>query len=1032
MSSITDYLYRIQELTNKNLKILTAIQEAFSTKKDNVTVNIGGSSYVVPSFISLENKISSLQNNFENLVDIPKTGEASLTLDGNTQRIRLAGYSVAPSKVDLENVTNFEVENNDIFKDFLTPCPYLHIGLPTVANNCKTVNVKKISFRNQELAVRIQDFIKNQSEETPIHTGQIEYKDVRAVLNGYVEDVDYIEYDTLMRLPLKTPYATGEYTINKIVDWYLDNIFEEHYTIQVNEDLTYIQNGVIERNIIPGDYLLTNDNKNKLLVEEVHDTSKELKVKVINGAYTNLTDMTSGLRDKYTLKYYQHSDLDEFKYINIPLEEDRYICVFIAPVDDELNTTAAFGLGLYFDTYTLTVDIDGTIYPFDEYYKNYVHNVGDTLFGMVSMFDAYMQNYTKDEFDTFTGYMPAIEDGNITVTQINKHLNDAAPIQHIRKLYTQKVDLKSNLTKVNNDINSLNSTLKKLSLDDSNREQYQNQLAQLANEKVSITKSLVANVSDIATSANNSEVPIENAKYHIRGYVDTQVDSLPTIIGVDIEYRYKNKNKFTGNATTINENFIFSDWNRQSSFINMKQPSTNGIIYLYQYPANNDNMNEPSFNQIDIPISQGELVDIRVRYIYDLGYPFVKTTSAWSSIYTVEFPVEYLANIEILDIIKENNDDALKYGFEGILEEHGVIKHVDDKQLEQDLTYFHKASSIASGFYTPERKIIPLFDKLSSFNDAILQLQSEVLGAKSENLIVSIADENRSIRLLPYTTGTFEVRPYASIAEDDYINIKESQSAPNTYRCGHTQLNITLYNNGKYTLKLHSIFPGINSTAITENSGALINASAYVNTQDKVFMNFTDNGIQEQNYNQTIYFRILSKYGNEHLVENSASMTSPAGAGGDWSIIGNAGVVPYVDGNTSPTSGLPDTYVATLYPYILDESALRISDGKTFYELAPGESITIPMMFYYGFVGFTNSLPEAIVKTFSFDVRTSLYQDPVNYTCKIIANYQNKTYNKIIRDVSMVTPGSVYNSSISTDSTGLSIMATNANMLATR
>ena len=70
--------------------------------------------------------------------------------------------------------------------------------------------------------------------------------------------------------------------------------------------------------------------------------------------------------------------------------------------------------------------------------------------------------------------------------------------------------------------------------------------------------------------------------------------------------------------------------------------------YKFEMEANNDNINEPSFNQIDIPISQGETVDIRLKLVYDFGYPFVHTSSTWSKIVNIKFPEEYLKDVQIL------------------------------------------------------------------------------------------------------------------------------------------------------------------------------------------------------------------------------------------------------------------------------------------------------------------------------------------------------------------------------------------------
>ena len=58
--TLNEYLVEIQELTKKNFEILKALNNSFYTKSEHLRVNIDNSDYVIPSFISLENKISTL------------------------------------------------------------------------------------------------------------------------------------------------------------------------------------------------------------------------------------------------------------------------------------------------------------------------------------------------------------------------------------------------------------------------------------------------------------------------------------------------------------------------------------------------------------------------------------------------------------------------------------------------------------------------------------------------------------------------------------------------------------------------------------------------------------------------------------------------------------------------------------------------------------------------------------------------------------------------------------------------------------
>jgi hypothetical protein len=104
------------------------------------------------------------------------------------------------------------------------------------------------------------------------------------------------------------------------------------------------------------------------------------------------------------------------------------------------------------------------------------------------------------------------------------------------------------------------------------------------------------------------------------------------------------------------DKFIFSDWIDMKSFYLSKIPyfDKENNTYNFKTEADNSALNEPSFNQIDIPITQGENVDIRLKVVYDLGWPFVMTTSEWSDIVNIKFPTEYFGDIELSKIIQEN------------------------------------------------------------------------------------------------------------------------------------------------------------------------------------------------------------------------------------------------------------------------------------------------------------------------------------------------------------------------------------------
>lgn len=992
---ITEYMTQLQELTTRNLEILKALNESFYTKKNHLVATIDNVNYVIPSFLSLENKIDTLQQNLENICDAPKTGEAVTYFDGTTQKVQLLGYSTAPTRLTLNPVTKFSTKSNDVFKDFMTPVPYLKLDITSISNSTKNIVIKKVCLKNVTLQQQVAEASANNA---------IRYSDLAKILYLYDEDVDYTEYDTTQRLPYRRGGTEGSYTIETIVDNWTDSDFNEFYTLVINEDLVYYgEEETIQYDLIAGDKLVTRNGKVQLEITEVHPLSKTMTVKVLYGGYVNLATTSSLNADLYTLDFYSSINYNDIKYAEVPLEEDRFVCIFVAAINDTLNVQGAWGSGLFMDVDTLTM-ADGT--NFRTYYDENVNNIGDTLFDITQMLNSSLTNLTESQWDSVKDSKPSILSSNLTVTQINKHLNDSETIKQIRSLYDQKNKYKSDLDTTQRSIEEVNSILSSLSFDDTtnSRSLYTAKLSELNSQKINLTDSIYAVSNEIAAAANSADVPIENAKYHIRGFIDTPSITIGSItshvIKLDVEYRYKNVNKFTGNAETIGEgDNVYSDWNKMtSSFYKYKHPSigTNGS-FEFHYDEDNSSYNEPSFNQIDIPISQGESVDVRVRFIYDLGFPFVETLSDWSDVFNVVFPEEYVEKVDIVQIIEDNNQDIKNNYFSATLNKIGVTEHCSDKIEDQNITYFHSPEHISSGFYTPERRIVPLFDKLNEMINDISDLKSEVLGQQSDNLQVYISDDQNSMLLQPYTLNTFYTGDYTN----NENKITANTSDPNIadilgMDVAYTQLNLNIYNAGSYNMKLYSMFPGSPSSPLTSNATSKFKATDYVTSVADygVWMQLDDttDTATMQRFNQILYFRVNDPFTNTKYYTTSVgsilNTTLPGSRGIIASDLDTTNYTAYFN-EFIPSSQSIQKY-GVVYPYVGQIANICLETGSQFLTIKAGESISIPLSFYYAF-----NVPSAmrvskitsIDRTIAFDIRTSLYKDPIPYRITISANY---------------------------------------------
>ena len=418
---------------------------------------------------------------------------------------------------------------------------------------------------------------------------------------------------------------------------------------------------------------------------------------------------------------------------------------------------------------------------------------------------------------------------------------------------------------------------------------------------------------------------------------------------------------------TINEKYIFSDWNVMSGFNNVKVASNDGSGYKFNFKPLNDDKNEPSFNQIDIPISQGETVDLRLKIIYDYGYPFVEVASGWSDIVNISFPSEYLKDVQILDILKENNDDIETYRFENIISEKGITKHIDDEIIDQDITYFHNPSHIASGFYTNERRIIPLKDKLEELSNQIVLLRDEINESSASSLdVYAVVGDSRQL-ILPFQSNYVYPKSYKNVTENYPVSgYKKNGDSVETY------LNIILSNTSSHVVKLYPIFPGPNDETINKLSNTKYSQRDYCGGNGEgVHMKFSKEEKDTENNsitstlqlaNQYITFRINNPY------DGTPYYTTGATGGTD---------------NQQSISGLPtlNGEGAVVYPKLNEKTSLCLDNSnKMVYKVInPGESIIVPIYMEYCLKD-----TASINKTLSFDLRTSLYKDLNNYTFTVV------------------------------------------------
>lgn len=187
---------------------------------------------------------------------------------------------------------------------------------------------------------------------------------------------------------------------------------------------------------------------------------------------------------------------------------------------------------------------------------------------------------------------------------------------------------------------------------------------------------------------------------------------------------------------------LFSDWTVVKSKI--KERVYDDALGCYVWSAENTgDGTQININQVDIPITKGEAVQIQVRSISEAGYPENPLMSDWSNIVTIPFSsletVDNADDTKITDIITE---DFNRTEFVNILNQNGLIAHLSDALVSSDATktsnFNHQAKFIAyveTDISTNVVKTVSMQDKIESLELKIADLQSKY------NKLVILLDE---------------------------------------------------------------------------------------------------------------------------------------------------------------------------------------------------------------------------------------------------------------------------------------------------
>lgn len=889
-STLKEYYVKLERLYDNAVNMLTAINQSLSTSASEVTLNVldtddTKATVKIPSFIYLENKLEQLSTNFDSLFDIPKTGEAWFTKSSDMYKLELLKSNSAPITPIISNLNNLytSFKDNTFVKDLVNPKMFIKLDISNLPDNISEMYVKKYVFFDKST----YDSINN--------AGLTSYQEYEAALFNMNKGVDYEEYDSTISLPTKQDLYQSEFKILEVTDsYYTDEDQHEHLRYELHLDtITYTnqEDSTIEFTLRAGDYISLENEYciYKVLKVNSSNISGSIVYDVIIEEYVGHIALQTYDENQNMLLQIYNDNYDKYHYVEVPLEENPYVAIFLSTLQN--NVRSIFSEPILLDLNSIYMKDSSGNYIYDnnstpltyiQYYNKYCSNIGDlidsiskTAYPQLTNFSSTQLNLLQNGTEAQGLVTNAIDpDEVLEVVKINSHLIDDETSKDIISLHKQKSDINSQLTNVQSNIDlvynqlttdfSNNTNVTQLSL--------KTQLNEYYEERLTLQKQLLSIIDNInSLSGNVSGTAL--SKFRIRGtvladnfteYLHSNISDKVECIGLDVEYKYKSTNSDTNELTNINSS-VFTDWNRLELEDRQRMIKFDSVTnsWSLDYVDYNSISNIIKWNQIDIPIQQGEDVVIRIRFKYNVGQPFVTIFSPWSDEITMTFPEKFTETSEISSILENNELDTEQAKFTKELINGGYQDHVSNKIIDNSQTFYHMPENIYSGFNTSENNLISLKDKLLSMNTDLEEYKNLIKNQLNSQYKVYLEWDNNSIELSQNTNNNIVINDSISTQQTSFVKKK---------------INIVIKNTGDVDINLYSIFPGnVNTPLLLDNE---IYYKDNIVNYERVPLIIGDSKYPATNHSyqtlgQWIYFRELNKWTNKSIfLSNETSNTS--------------------------------------------------------------------------------------------------------------------------------------------------------------
>ena len=963
---------------NKNIvDILTKINSLATTTESSVDVQIFDEegvlrNFTLPSFTSLKGEIERLNNNINSLYGIDADGSLIQTSNSNKfKKIITVDLNREPVSINsLGEVLDFRSKTNWFFESLVDPMLQVEFDLSGRIEN----NVKKCLVRRY-----IVDFATNSDGVlTPLGRAALnsfneqfrgnpniliaEFENWHKTTPGVVEPLNPKIDEDVFDLEPNSLLYNGEFSVLRIQEdrlnkklWYILNT------------LDYVENETNSvRQLSIGDEVIVNSERTSTRYKVIEVSTSQSNPRVRFERVEGIEPIPVGIG---TLKIY--SPVIYTKKVRVSIGYNERNVVFIKPVNTDNNLISrdwSLGTGFFTNDLRLASDSSDDGLTMEQYYTEYVYDYGEILQDMVS----------KKIPNRLAGkpVPPELNQDNFKVVQINKHLTDTPDSNLVKQKHNTQLNLKSEVRQIEEAIQDRNKRLKVIRFkSEAEKRKSELELNDLILKKEGKSKLLSSVAQEIISISRNPQTTVD-PKFRVRGFwkipeaIVTRGSFPQEIVQFRVEYRYLSKD---GREATIeqfdiseNEKASYSNWIEFKTDVRKRiYDSANGE-YFWQIEDVED-ADTPNINQIDIPIQQGERVEMRVKSISEVGWPESPTESDWSEIISIEFPDD-LNNIlnENDFILREATKEEILVGVNNEFEARGLNEHVSDQITLNSKVFHHDASKILSGFKDENGVAIDLFEYLKNLEEKVRGLEERIRRARGE-LKVIIYRNNQEFEvkngsetifnidcedyLQPYTApGAPTGRVYENsiyVIKDFVIRIENgsvdsplgllsgrtylqnpdvyNQSAPQTFWVNDQDELITSDVSGQTRTQLNNQFVWqVNYDSVTQNTVAKLS--------ENIGNNFTSNNSITSVFGSTEYNIGYNETSILSLIGNNKSLLDPS---------------KWIDTTVSVAS--TTKLLTTIHPVVKDLESLveNNTDKIKVIDSRDSSAIVIPLNIYF-------------------------------------------------------------------------------------